>query len=125
MNVPAALIFGPKGPLPHGEGGGPEEGPPYLSNAFLLPTCLRGGWMSDEAETLIVSVPAEDFNGMCETFCDDCGQLRLWVRREYPKTCGACGARDPLVGGIGSRLLTMAREQWKLRRPSGSQSPRR
>lgn len=72
--------------------------------------------MSKETnETLIASVPPEDFAGMCETFCDSCGQLRLWVRREYPKSCGACGAPDPLVGGLGSRILTIAKENWKFR----------
>jgi hypothetical protein len=63
-------------------------------------------------DTLLIAVPGEDFAGICETFCDDCGQLRLWVRREYPKSCGACGAPDPLVGGVGSRVLTMAKAQW-------------
>ena len=70
--------------------------------------------MSKEAseETVVVVVPQDDFAGMCETFCDSCGSLRLWLRKEYPKACGNCGAPDPLVGGVGGSVLPIAREQW-------------
>lgn len=71
--------------------------------------------MPDGDVVLLVSVEDEDFAGMCETFCEKCGQLRLWVRKEYPLACGSCGEPHPLVGGINSRVLKMAREQWRVR----------
>lgn len=64
-------------------------------------------------DTLIVAIPEEDFAGMCETFCEKCGQLRLWLRREYPTQCGSCGEPEPLVGGIGGVLLKRLRDEWK------------
>ncbi len=67
-------------------------------------------------ETLLVAISEDDFAGMCETFCEKCGQLRLWVRREYPTKCGGCEEPNPLVGGVGGRVLPMAREQWRAAR---------
>lgn len=70
----------------------------------------------DSQDTLLVAIPEEDFAGVCETFCEKCGQLRLWLLREYPTKCGSCGEPDPLVGGVGGKVLPMAREQWKASR---------
>lgn len=81
--------------------------------------------MTESNKTLIVELPPEDFAGRCETFCEVCGQLRLWLKREFPDACGNCGAPEPLVGGVGGWVLPLAREQWRLRRAESPQSPHR
>lgn len=73
--------------------------------------------MSDETnKVVVVSVPPEDWAGMCETFCQKCGQLRLWLRREFPTSCGNCGEPKPVVGSLGGTTLPQLRELWRAKK---------
>lgn len=47
-----------------------------------------------------------------ETFCYDCGQLRLWLKEEEPKACGYCKSKNIIVGELNSAELTKARNEW-------------
>ncbi len=60
----------------------------------------------------VIVVPGDSFEGACETFCEKCGHLRLWLKPEYPDKCGNCGEPAPLVGGIGGKLLKRLRDEW-------------
>lgn len=51
----------------------------------------------------------------CETFCNTCGDLRLWCRPEEPLACGGCGASSPVTGPVGGSDLPRLREQWHAR----------
>ena len=47
-----------------------------------------------------------------ETFCHDCGQLRLWLKREEPAACGNCASHNIEVGLVGSDYLGKLRDEW-------------
>lgn len=50
--------------------------------------------------------------GSKETFCHDCGQLRLWLKGETPTCCGNCKSNNIIVGELNSDELTKAKEEW-------------
>lgn len=52
----------------------------------------------------------------CETFCDGCGQLRLWARPGAPTACGNCGSPSIETGPVGGDRLPELRAAWRARR---------
>lgn len=52
----------------------------------------------------------------CETFCQDCGQLRLWGKPEKPEGCGNCGSAKIAVGPLLGQELPKLREAWLIER---------
>lgn len=51
----------------------------------------------------------------CETFCENCGQLRLWLRPEAPERCGHCGSAAIIIGKLGSEGMLKRRDEWRKR----------
>lgn len=51
--------------------------------------------------------------GAREVFCNDCGQLRLWLRAAKPESCGHCASTDVIVGPFGGKELPALKAQWR------------
>jgi hypothetical protein len=58
---------------------------------------------------VLLRIPADSK----ETFCHDCGQLRLCLTTNNPTNCGNCQSSNILVGSLNSSELTEARAKWK------------
>lgn len=59
------------------------------------------------------------YDTTCETFCHDCGQLRLWARPDPVKACGNCGSARIETGLIGCEWLDGLRAEWRKARGRG------
>ena len=63
-----------------------------------------------------IEVVAVDLAVACETFCDACGQLRLWGNPERPTACGHCGSESIETGPVGGERLPELRAAWRSKR---------
>jgi hypothetical protein len=54
-----------------------------------------------------------DHGNLCETFCDACGQLRLWCKPGKPSSCGGCGSASIVTGNVGGDDLPRMRKEWQ------------
>ena len=45
----------------------------------------------------------------CEYYCQNCKQLRLWLRDRKVERCGNCQSSDIVVDSIGSEKLKQLR----------------
>lgn len=48
----------------------------------------------------------------CETFCHDCGQLRLWLKGVKAEACAGCGSKNIETDVINGTRLPLLREQY-------------